>query len=114
MKLTHRTVARIQILTFSGNLQHQDVAYITQQLHEIISTRSAYLLIDLSGLQYIDIQGLSVLLTARRLTQAQGGNVALLNPSKVVHSLLTLTYLHRIFVIYADEIVAIAEMTAPT
>jgi anti-anti-sigma factor len=111
MKLTHRTEANVQLLVFSGNLQHRDVVRVTQQLQQIIDTHSAYLLIDLAELQTIDVQGLSVLLTALKLSQARGGTVALLNPSKTARNLLTLTDLHRIFAIYADPAVAVADMT---
>ena len=111
MKLTHRTVENVQILAFSGSLVRHDVAQVSQQLHQIITPKTTRLLIDLTELQYIDIQGLSVLLIAAELTQSVDGTVVLLNPNETVHKLLILTNLHRLFAIYADQAAALASLT---
>ncbi len=111
MKLTHRTVGNVHILEFSGNLMHRDVAHVTQQLHQIVILHSTSWLIDLTELQQIDIHGLSVLLIMSKLVQSTDGEVVLLNPNEIVHELLTLTDLHRLFAIYADKTAALADLT---
>jgi len=78
-------------------------AAITRQ----IEAGSNKLVLDLHQVEYIDSSGLSILVSALKLTQKKAGEIILLSPSAGVRALIELTRLHQIFTIYEDEAAAI-------
>ena len=58
------------------------------------------LVLDLSGVEYIDSAGLSALLLAQRQQSHHHGDVRIAGASDEVHSLLSLTALDRVFPMY--------------
>jgi anti-sigma B factor antagonist len=111
MELTCRAVEGVHVVTLSGSLISAEAARARQQLNEIISMHSPYLIIDLARLNFIDARGLSVFISALKTAHKYGGEVLLLNPTPVVRALIELTRLQQTFSIFADEMAAIAHCT---
>jgi anti-sigma B factor antagonist len=60
-------------------------------------------ILDLSGVEFIDSSGLHVLEQARGTLTADGGSLVLRNPSKAAHRLLTVTHTEDLLQSDADE-----------
>ncbi len=73
------------------------------QLREVILDGGARLVLDLSGVTFVDSMALSVLVSALKLARKEGGDLVLLKPTAPVRSLLEVTRLDRIFLIVEDE-----------
>ena len=111
MELICRAVEGIHVATLSGSLISAESARARQQLNEIISMQSPYLILDLARLNFIDARGLSVFVSALKTAHKYGGEVLLLNPTPVVRALIELTRLQQTFSIFADEMAAITHCT---
>src|SRR5690606_38106595 len=61
---------------------------------------SPRLVLDLSGVTFLDSTGLAVLVAVHRRARAEGGELSLAGPRPVVRKLLGITYLDRVFPIY--------------
>lgn len=60
------------------------------------------LILDLSGVKYVDSSGLSAFLTGNRAFRAEGGNFVLVGIQPMVLTLMTITKLDSILQIAAD------------
>lgn len=110
MNFTQRKVEQVQIFTFAGSLSAAQVAVLRQQLQQLIQAKNAWVLIDLSQLNFIDAQGLSLLIFALRRCHQLHGELFLLKPSNMVRGLLELTRLQHSFIIYLDEHAALTHL----
>lgn len=61
------------------------------------------LVIDLSGVGYIDSSGIAVLIEGHNEAHRGGGKLTLLRPSEAVTSVIDLAHLREFFSIQADE-----------
>lgn len=66
-----------------------------------------HMIIDLSGVRYMDSSGLSILVSLHKKARERGGRVVLVAPTEGVRALIELTGLNQLFEIYADEKAAI-------
>ncbi len=69
---------------------------------------STQIVLDMSGLNFLDSSGLGAILTCLRRTTANGGKLALCGMQKQVRMLFELVRVHTIFKICATEDEAIA------
>jgi stage II sporulation protein AA (anti-sigma F factor antagonist) len=84
------------VLTLGGELDLATVALLHEQLDRAMRGRRA-VVIDLSGLQFIDSSGLHVLMRAERELRAAGGQLVLVYGSRAVHRVFELTGLDHYF-----------------
>ncbi|MEN9848079.1 MAG: hypothetical protein RL368_819 [Pseudomonadota bacterium] len=110
MNFTQRRIEQVQIFTFTGSLTAKEVAATRQQLQQLIQIPDIWVLIDLSQLNFIDAQGLSLLVFALRRCHQLHGELFLLKPSNMVRSLLELMRLQHSFIIYLDEHAALLHL----
>ena len=68
------------------------------------------LVLDLSQVESCDSSGLSAILLAYRLLQANEGNIKLASPTKSVRSLIEISQLDRVLPIYNSVEEAIADL----
>lgn len=110
MPLPTRCVNSVDIIAFSGRLDASTAPEASEDALGAVEEGSGKLLIDLSGLTFIDSAGLIVLIRAIRAASAKGGNVALLKAPQPVRTLLELTRLDRVFQVFEDETEACAAL----
>lgn len=108
MHVECRSVGKVQIAQFFGSLVGSEVAEIKQQLNQLITQHTPYLIIDLSTLNFIDVRGLATFVSALKRAQYYQGEVFLLNPTAKIRALIELTQLQYTFIIYLDENAAVA------
>jgi anti-sigma B factor antagonist len=101
MVYTHQKECDIDIVTITGRLVAADAPEARENLRAIVDAGEGKLIVDLSGVSFIDSSGLSVLISAFKLIRAKGGRMLLSGISKNVQTLLELTRLSEIFEMFA-------------
>ena len=103
MSLPAKTVDGVEIVALSGRLDAANAPEVREQIRGLIHSGAGKVLIDLSGVKFLDSSGISVLVGAMKEASSKGGRVALLRVPPTVRSLLELTRLHRVFDTFEDE-----------
>jgi len=78
------------VLTVSGELDMASSPRLAEALDRL-HPASRPLILDLAGLEFIDVTGLHVLLQARERTRQEGFQLTVVNASRAVRKLLKLT-----------------------
>lgn len=89
--------ADYHLVRLSGELRAEQEPRITEELHPLIAQAGAAMVLELSGVTWVDSGGLSLLInlvTHSRLSQSR---VVLVNPGKFVSGVLEVTQLDRWF-----------------
>lgn len=81
---------------------------LDQMLQELIVQGSKALLLDMSGVDFMDSEGIKVLIRAYTSLHQKGGTLRLLRPSEHVRQILTMTRLLTIMEAFDDEETALA------
>ncbi len=79
------------IVAVSGEVDVCTEAPLQQALLQIIRERSARLMLDLSGVSFMDCAGLRALLATRRRAELRGGCMRLIATSAAVRRIIELT-----------------------
>ena len=113
MELEQRIVGNVAIITVTGDITLDKGGDVllkdkVQSLHQQAHT---HLLIDLSGVAYVDSAGLGQLVQAYATTKTRGGELKLLNVTKRLRDLLVVTKLLTVFESFDDEASALASFT---
>jgi anti-sigma B factor antagonist len=74
---------------------------------------SSLIVVDLSSLKMLDSTGLAVLVYAQSMASRRGGSVALVGAVRSLRTVLRLTRLDGVLVLYEQLADAVAELTAP-
>ena len=102
MIIKHSVNNQVDIVELTGQLVMANAAEAQKALKKIVEGGSNRLVIDFSGVDFMDSSGLSVLVLALKWIHAQKGRMALSNVSAKVQSLLALTRLNEAFEIFAS------------
>ena len=108
LTITSRKSNEIEILVLSGRLTLGEGTGALRETARKALDSGADILVDLSGVDYIDSAGLGELVSAYASAAARGRHVKLLRPLKRVDSLLHITKMYSTFEIFEDEASAIA------
>lgn len=105
------------VVELRGELDVSNADDLRERLLAIIGEdRASSLILDLSGLSFMDSTGISVLVAAERRAHELGGTFFLADPQKIVARVLHVTSLDRHFRIYpraADAVRAANETDPP-
>ena len=99
MNILHDILALTAPRAFEKHAANHWKAEAVAQLGPDISVAE----IEMSATQTMDSSGLAALIALNELMVKRGGEVRLVNPSKVVTQLLELTRLHRVFIIVGSS-----------
>ena len=103
MRHSCQTSRAATIVAIEGRLNTASTPELHDQLKRAVQDGGSRLVLDLSGVTYVDSMALSVLVATLKLARSQGGDLVLLRPTPPVRSLLEATCLDRIFLIFEDE-----------
>ncbi len=103
MSLLAKMVEGVEVVALSGRLDAANAIEVRDQIRGLIQAGEGRVLIDLSGIKFLDSSGISVLVGAMKEANSKGGRIALLRVPPTVRSLLELTRLHRVFDTFEDE-----------
>ncbi|MTE17783.1 anti-sigma factor antagonist [Streptomyces sp. TRM43335] len=79
------------LLTVTGEFDHHSAHRLTDTLRPALETGVTTVLLDLSGVSFLDSTGVTRLLRAHRDVRAVGGRLALIAPSRPVRRMLSIT-----------------------
>ena len=108
-----RSDAGVHIVNVSGEIHVSTAPAFREQLNGVIEGGATMLVLDLSGVDFIDSTGLSVLLNGLRLVSQRHGRLALVCANPTVMRLFQITSLDATFDIFEDRAAAIASVTQP-
>jgi anti-sigma B factor antagonist len=104
---------RTTIVAVDGEIHVSTAPEFSGALGASVEDGRTQLVLDLSGVMFIDSTGLSVLLNALRRTTRAGGRMALVCTNPTVLRLFEITRLDSTFDIHADLERALAAVQAP-
>ena len=76
-------------------------------IRRLVEEGKKKILLNLSGVSYVDSSGIGELVSSYTTTSSKGGQLKLLNLTQKIHDLLTITKLLTVFDVYEDEATAL-------
>ena len=107
LAITERDVEGILILDLQGRLVAGEAAGTLRERSHKASGENSNVILNMSGVDYIDSSGLGTLVAAHSTLSKAGGGMALMNLSKRSAELLILTKLATVFRIFDEEKAAV-------
>lgn len=96
-RLTYTSVDGVLTLKLTGEIDHHSAVGLREEADRLIYLeRPKKLLLDLSGIDFMDSSGLGFIMGRYALVSKLGGSLALLNPNARVSRILSLSALERI------------------
>jgi len=100
--VTSRMVGGVMVVDLVGELSRRAPS-INNTVKELLERGKSSLVLNLSGVRYVDSSGLGQLITIWTSIGNRGGQLILLRPSPQVHAQLQMTKLDTVFTISQDE-----------
>ena len=97
-----------EVLTVTGEIDMATAPRFRQRLLALIGGGAQNLVIDLSGVDYIDSTGLGVLMGGAKRVRSAGGDIRLVTAGSRLTDLIELTRLDRVLDVY-DSVSAATE-----
>ena len=102
LSVTSRMVGSVMVVDLVGELSRRAPS-INNTVKELLERVKFSLVLNLSGVRYVDSSGLGQLITIWTSIGNRGGQLILLRPSPQVHAQLQMTKLDTVFTISQDE-----------
>lgn len=109
MKIESRTVRDVHVLDCSGKITlGEGTMAIRNTVREVLKNGGKKIILNLSDVNYIDSSGIGELVSTYTTVTNAGGQLKLLNLTKKIQELLSITKLLTVFSVYQSEQEAIA------
>jgi anti-sigma B factor antagonist len=114
MTISQRTVGDIVIVDISGKITLGDGgdALLKDKMRSLIQQGHKKLLLNLGDVSYVDSAGLGEIVQAYATVNKDGGKLKLLNMTKRIKDLLSITKLLTVFDTFDNEAEAVASFPA--
>jgi len=104
MEISFRELGNHKVLEVDGDVDLYNVGELKQAVFRILDEEDIEsLIIDMSGINYMDSSGVGALVAGQKKVKTQGGKFSLLNITEDVFNILRLATLDQFFTIYEDE-----------
>jgi anti-sigma B factor antagonist len=104
MKIDERAAGSVKILDISGQIKFtQGDEMLKDKIHSVVHQGSKKILVNLGGVDYVDSAGLGELVGAYTTVAKAGGTMKLLNVTKKMRDLLSITKLLTVFETFDNE-----------
>jgi anti-sigma B factor antagonist len=101
MTLTTTTRGDVTVIALGGNLMGgPDANALNTRLHEFVDAGSRRVVLDLSGVQFINSSGLGLLIGGASLLKNAGGALKIAGASEKILALIKITKLGSVFETY--------------
>jgi anti-sigma B factor antagonist len=108
MTITERKSGDVTILDVEGKiLLGEGDVQLKRKIDELIERSENKLLLNLANVPYMDSGGLGEIVRSYTTVKRAGGDLKLLNATKRISDLLTITKLITVFEIFEDEAAAV-------
>ena len=95
-----KDVGGMKVVELEGEIDLSTAAVFKETVYEVIESGHTDLVIDLSGLEFMDSTGLGVLVAALKKTTTEGGSIRLICDKRNILKVFTITGLDKVFSIY--------------
>ncbi len=103
MDFKTNTINTIRILEISGNFDVYTAAPIREWIEQAAGESPSKIVVDLAGVQFIDLTALAVLVQGMKRSRERKGDFRLCGLQQPVRMVLELTRLDRVFEIYPNQ-----------
>lgn len=111
MNMETRFSANIAILELSGRFDKSTATPIVEWLEKTTNKDQAHVVVNLSGVNFVDSTALAALVRGLKYCQERGGALYLCGLQRQVYMIFELTRLSKAFTIFVDEDHAIRALT---
>jgi anti-sigma B factor antagonist len=113
LTINERNAGNVTILDLSGRITiGEGSVQLREAVRRLLEQGHKNLLIDLGQVDYVDSSGIGELVSCYTTTKNQGGQLKLLNLTKKIKDLLSITKLLTVFETFDDEGSALASFGA--
>jgi anti-sigma B factor antagonist len=103
LQIDERNAGEVTILGIKGKLILDEVDLLRNRISSLVDQNRRKLLLDLGGVPYVDSAGLGEIVRCHTTVTRQGGQLKLLNLTKRIQDLMTITKLSNVFDTYDSE-----------
>jgi len=108
MEIAERTVSEVTVLDLKGKMTlGEGDELLKDKINSLLATGKKKLVLNLEGVPYIDSAGLGEIVRTFTTVSRQGGSLKLLNLTKRIEDLLSITKLLTVFETFENESEAI-------
>lgn len=113
MQIAERSAGKVKILDISGQitLSKGGDQLLKDKVHSLVHQGDTHILVNLADVTAMDSAGLGELVAAYTTVTRAGGSMKLVNLTKRLHDLLSITKLLTVFDAYDSEPAALATFT---
>src|SRR6188508_3266665 len=109
MEIVERTVSEVTVLDLKGKMTlGEGDELLKDKINSLLSQGKKKLILNLEGVPYIDSAGLGEIVRTYTTVSRQGGSLKLLNLTKRIEDLLSITKLLTVFETYDSESEAVS------
>lgn len=105
-EIEYQAESRIQdgcaVLRVTGDVDLFTAPQMREALQQMVAQGQRRLVIDLSGVGFLDSTGLGVMVGVLKRVREVGGDLVLVGPQRPVRRVLAVTGLDKIFAVYTD------------
>lgn len=102
------------VVSLSGKFtKHEAFDEVSTQIENYLNKGKRRFIVELNDVVTINSSGLNLLVRMFTKVRNKGGNLMIVNTSKVVDKLFEISKLNTIFSIFADEVSALNSLNAP-
>lgn len=112
MEIVERTVSDVTVLDLKGKMTlGEGDELLKDKINSLLAAGKKKLLLNLESVPYIDSAGLGEVVRTYTTVSRQGGSLKLLNLTKRIEDLLSITKLLTVFDTYDNEAEAVKSFT---
>ncbi|MEQ1861746.1 MAG: STAS domain-containing protein [Chthoniobacteraceae bacterium] len=97
------------VIALEGEIDLHHSVFVREKLEPHIAAKEAKVVVDLSGVSYLDSSGLAVFIEAMQRVSSYGGVFALCGLRESVRHIFAIARLDQVFRIFPDQAAASAE-----
>ena len=101
-QLIRNNPTQIYLIEIIGRIDGDNIMSVSQSIDEALTAGHNQIILDLSGVDFMNSAGLRTLVNAFKRVRRDSGTLNLINPSESVMRLLELVGLDSVFTIYFD------------
>jgi anti-anti-sigma factor len=114
MQLQHEDLEDgVRMIRLDGRLDLEGSEAVDLRLTSLCGTRKGFVIVDMSGVEFMSSIGVSVIVRVARACMARQGRLVLLSPRPNVHDVFVRTSIDQIIPIYPDLPAARAGVMTP-
>lgn len=102
------TIPEPNLVVLEGEIDMKEAPRVRDRLAPVLAGQPDRLVIDMTGVGYMDSSGLAVLIEAFQRLGSRGDKIALFGLQPAVQNVFRLARLDLVFAIYADKAAALA------